>query len=239
MLFGGHLGFGRSLALHDLRQAGVVVVRDRIIAALFVDRDKPFKQNHLASGAQGHLPICAAHIHRRAFQKGCGHLAGDGAFIDQVVDLALIRISDFQRLGAAHHIGRADAFMRFLRVFRLVFIHPGAVGQVFFAKLGPDRIAGGHHRLGRHVDAVGAHIGDQARLIQALRRRHRHFRAHAVFTARLLLQCRGHERRGGVAGGGFRLDRQDRQVAGPDRLHRHFGGGFVGQVKFIQLFAGK
>ena len=57
MLFRGDIGFGRSLARHDLWQAGVVIIGNRIIAAFFVDRDKSLKQNHLAGGAQGDLAI--------------------------------------------------------------------------------------------------------------------------------------------------------------------------------------
>ena len=127
--------------------------------------------------------------------------------------------------------------MRLLCVFGLVFIHARAAGQVFFAKLGADCVTCGHHRLGRHVDAIGAHVGNQPGLVQALRRRHRHFRTHAVFARRLLLQGRGHEGRGGVAGGWFRLDRLHGQVARLHGLHRQFGGGGVGQVKLVQLFA--
>ena len=85
--------------------------------------------------------------------------------------------------------------MRLLGVARFVFIHSRAVGQIGFTISVFDRIARCHYGFGRHIDAIGSHIGDVTRLIEALRGTHCLARAHAKFTRGLLLQGRGHKRR--------------------------------------------
>ena len=69
--------------------------------------------------------------------------------------------------------------MRFLRILRLVFVHARTGRQVFFAELFLDRVTRRHDCLGRHVDAVGTHVGDQTRFIQTLGRAHRLASTHA------------------------------------------------------------
>ena len=89
MLFRIDLGLGGLLALVDLRQALVVVIDD-IVAAFFVDPQEAVEQHDLAGGAQADLAVLAADLDRGAFHPGAFHLAGQGAFPDQVVKLALI-----------------------------------------------------------------------------------------------------------------------------------------------------
>ena len=60
--------------------------------------------------------------------------------------------------------------MRLLRVLGLVFVNPGCVGHIGRAKPPFDLIARFSHRLGGHINAVGAHIGDMPGLIKPLRR---------------------------------------------------------------------
>ena len=129
--------------------------------------------------------------------------------------------------------------MRLLGVFRLVLIHPWGFWQEVFAKSCADCVAGGHHRLGGHVDPVCSHIGDMPRLIEALCRAHGLARAHAKFAAGLLLQGRGHKGRAWIAGGRFRLDTGHSERAACHRTNRHLGRGLRGQVEFIQLLATK
>jgi len=130
--------------------------------------------------------------------------------------------------------------MRLLRVLGLVLVHARAFGDV----IGPvslcDGVAGGHNGLGRHVDPVGAHVGDVSRLVEALRSRHALLGAHAELAARLLLQGRGHERRGrGCAWPGFAVDRRDGQGARRHRLHRHLGLRGVLQIVLVELGSGQ
>ena len=67
-------------ALHQLGQALVIAIALAVIAALFIDLQKPIKQNYLTVCAQAHLSIGAADFNRGPLNFcGC-HLAGDGAF---------------------------------------------------------------------------------------------------------------------------------------------------------------
>ena len=170
MLLGRDGLLARGVAFADLGKGLVVIIKDRIIAAFLVDFQETVKKHHLTRGAQLHLFIGGADNGRGAFQPRGSHLAGDGALVDQVVKLALIGIEDFQAFRIGHHIGGADALMRFLRVFGLVFIHASVGRHVITAEFRLDGVARGVHRLGGHVDAVGPHIGDMARLIEPLRR---------------------------------------------------------------------
>ena len=77
--------------------------------------------------------------------------------------------------------------MRFLRVFRFVFINTWRVWHISRAKAFANFRARCGHRFRRHINTVGPHIGDVARLIQPLRRRHTGLRAHAIFAAGFLL----------------------------------------------------
>ncbi len=175
------------LALRELGQAAFVIVTT-IVTALFVDGDKPVEENDLTGGPQDHLLVVAGDIDRRPLKPRGGHLARDGAFIDQIVELALVGIGRPQLFRRQAHICGPDTLVGFLRVLGLVLVHPRACGQVITAEPILDRIPRGHDRLGGHVDPVGAHIGDVARLIEALGGRHGLARAHAEFAAGFLLE---------------------------------------------------
>ena len=196
----GEMLLGRDRALigvfpfGDLRQALVIIIDDRIIVAAFlIDAHEAIKQHHLAIGAQHNLAVIAANIDGGALELRGLHLRRNRALINQVINLALITVRDFQALGIHHHIGGPDTFMRLLRVLGLVFVHARIGGDVFIAKFRLDRIARGMHGLGCHVDPVSSHISNVARLIEPLRVRHRLARAHTKLAAGLLLQGRGHK----------------------------------------------
>ena len=235
MLLGGDRFFVNRIALGNLWQALVVVVHHRIIAALFIDTHKAVKQHHLTGGTQNNLPVIAAHINRGALKAGLFHLAGQRAFPDQVIQLALVRLQPRQFARIHRHIGRADTFVGLLGVLGLVLVDTRFGWDVFLAITGFDFGAGGGYGLGGHVDAVGPHIGDVTGLIQALRGAHRLARAKAEFARGLLLQGRGHEGGGGIAVGRFRLDLLYHQIAAVHRLHGQFGGGAVFQIEFVQF----
>ena len=239
MLFRADGALVRFFACGQVRQAFIVVINNAVVAAFFVDRDKAFEQNDLSGGAQNNLFVVACDIDGRAFHLGGGHLRCQRAFIDQVIQLALIRIGNLGLFGGHEHIRRANTLVRLLRVLSLVFVHARRVRQVFFAKLFFDRVAGGHHGLGGHVDTVGTHVCDQARFVQTLGSAHCLACAHAEFTARFLLQGRGHKGRRRVPVGWFGFDRADGQIAAVDRSNRHFGVFRCGNVEFFKLFARK
>ena len=127
--------------------------------------------------------------------------------------------------------------MRLLRILGLVLVHARAVRHIGRAKAAADLGAGGHHRLGRHVDAVGPHIGDIPRLIEALRRAHALLGAHAQLAAGLLLEGRGHEGGPGVAVGGLGFDRLYGKVTRLHRFHGNFGRLGSRNVEFLQFLA--
>ncbi len=235
MLAGRHAALVYRLSLHQLRQAAFVFVL--IVAALVIDLEETVEQHDLPRRAQGDLTVGAGDIDRRAFQPRRRHLAGDGALPDQVIKPRLIAVGQPQLFGRRRHVGRADAFVGFLRVLGLVLVHPRGFRDVSGAKAAADFVARGHDRLGRHVDAVGPHIGDVAGLIQPLRRLHRHLGAHAELAAGLLLKGRGHEGREGVAAGGLRFHRRNRQGSGSDSLHGDFGRCGGRNVEFLQFAA--
>ena len=237
MLFLQHLPLFCHLTLQDLRQAGGVVVL--VVAALFIDAQKAVEQHDLPIGAQTDLAVRADHINRSAFQTGRRHLAGNRAFPDQIIQFALIGFGQFQRVGCGGHFGRTDALMRFLRVLGLVFIDARRVGHIGRAELSGDFGTRGSDGFGGHVDAVGAHIGDVAGLIQPLCRRHADLGPHAEFAAGFLLQSRGHERGRRVAGRGLGFDRRDGKCSGSDSLDRQFGSFGGGNIEFVQPFAAK
>ena len=137
------------------------------------------------------------------------------------------------------HVGRADTFVRFLRVLGLVLVDAWLGRDVVPAVPGGDGIARPGHGFGRHVDTVGPHVGDMSGFIQALRRRHAGLGAHAEFAAGFLLQGRGHEGRAGVAAGRLGLDCRDGQRAAFDGLHGEFGLRRVGQIEAVQFLAGQ
>ena len=225
------------VASSEERQTFVVVIHNAVVATFFVDGDEAFEQNDLTRGTQDDLTISRSNIDRGAFHLRGRHLARNGAFIDQIVELLLIRIRDFDLFRRHKHIRRADTFVRFLRVLRLVFIHARAGRQVFFAELFFDRITRGHDRLRCHVDTVGTHVGDQTSLIQTLGRAHRLASTHTELTRGFLLERRGHERRGRVTIGRLCLNRLNRQIAARNRSGSQFSLRSGRNIEFVELFA--
>ncbi len=127
--------------------------------------------------------------------------------------------------------------MRFLRVLGLVLVDPGAAGHVFGAIARLDLVACGRHSFGRHVDAVGPHVGDVSGLVEALGGVHRLAGTEPELAARLLLEGRGHERGGRVAACGLCLDRRHRKIARADRLDGQFRLGLVREVVAVEFLA--
>ena len=125
----------------------------------------------------------------------------------------------------AVEIGRADRLVRFLRVLDLALILPRFVRDVAGVVAGRDRPPRGAHRLRRHVDAVGPHVGDEPVLVESLRHAHRVARGKAELARRFLLQRRCRERRRRVARERLGLDRGDGEAARLD--HRPGGVGIA------------
>ena len=186
----------------------------RLVAALLVGEQEAAERDHGAGRRElGRAPVArgAGDAHRDGLAARVRHLRGDRPLPDQVVDVELVR-----RQLAAHLVGRAelvaggaDRLVRLLRVLHLARV---------LARLGRDGLravqlarlvaGGGERRLGQRR-RVGAHVGDVAVLVEALRDAHRLLRAEPKLAARLLLQRRRHERRRGAARVRLLLDRAD------------------------------
>ena len=238
VLLGRHGAPLDALARRHLRQARGVLVA-LVVAPFLVELEEAVKQHDLPRGAQAHLAVGAEDLGRGALEPRGLHLAGDAALPDQLIEAALVGVGDAQPVGGGLHVGRADALMRFLRVLGLVLVDAGGVGDIGGAEAAPDLGAGGRDGLGRHVDAVGAHVGDVAGLIEALGGRHAGLGAHAELAARLLLERRGHEGGRGIARDGLGLDRIDPEGARGDGGDRHLGRGRVRDVELAQHLAGE
>ena len=142
------------------------------------------------------------------------------ALPDQLVELRLLglELRVRHRFGRRLEVGRTDRLVRFLGVLRLGRVVARRVRQVLRRRIRlAMTLARAGDRLGRHVDAVGAHIGDQAdglaadvdALVEALRDLHGARWREAELARGLLLQRRGGEGRVRVALRGLRLDRGD------------------------------
>ena len=101
------------------------------IAAFLIDSKKAIKSDNGTGSAQRCLPVRRGNIGGDLIHNGGFHLAGDGAFPDQLVKLALIVIQVWGDIGGlAHNIRRANGFVRFLGVFRFSFIDARRSGNI-------------------------------------------------------------------------------------------------------------
>ena len=182
----------------------------------------------------------------RAFEFGRFHLAGDGAYPDQLVESRLLGI---EHLGdaarQAAHVGRADRLVRFLRVLGLHLIFSRRAGDIIGAVFVADHLAGRGHGLRRHVDAVGAHISNESdrlavdldAFVQALRDLHGAGRRETEFSRGFLLQGRRRERCGRIAPRRLGLDHLDREGGSLERLLEVLGLGAGADVEPVDLAA--
>ena len=128
------------------------------------------------------------------------------------------------RLRVVLHRGRADRFVRVLRVLlRLVDVR--LLGHVVGAERPADELADVGDRLLRHARRVGAHVGDETdrafarqldAFVQLLRDHHRLLDR----EARRLLQLAGDERRNRALLALLRRDRVDDPAAPASRSAR-------------------
>ena len=210
MLLGLDLLLRRRVAFAEARQAAAILVL-RVVAAFLVEGEEAGEEHDLAGGAQGMPAGGVGQLGGGALQPRGGHLAGQRALPDQLVEPGMIA-----RAGAvAAEIGRADRLVRFLRVLRLGLVMARLVRDVAGVVAVGDRLARGRDRLRRHLDAVGPHVGDRAVLVEALRDPHRLAGGEAELARRLLLQGRGGEGRRRVAGERLGLDRDDARSGPP------------------------
>ena len=129
----------------------------------------------------------------------------------------------------AGHVSRADRLVGFLRVLGPGRIFARRARHVGVAEILGDDAARGGDRFGGEIDAVGAHIGDEAdcavanvdALIEALGDLHGAGRREAELARGFLLQGRGREGRVGMTLDWLRFDRLNREFR---RLQRRLEG---------------
>ena len=145
----------------------------------------------------------------RLVEFGVGHLGGQRALVDEVVQ-ALLLVRRIHRRG--RQIGGSDGFVCFLR--SLGFGGKGAGFSVLGAKRFGDLFLRGFKRQVAQVGRVGAHVSDATSLVQTLCDPHGAGHAEAQFPGRFLLQGGCRERRCRLLRGRLRLDGRD-GVTGP------------------------
>ena len=232
MLLGADLLLGRRVAFGQARQQlGIIVVA--VVAAFFVEREEAGEDHHLSGRAQRMATAAVDHVDRRALQPGARHLARQRPLEDQVVEPRMIARA---RLVAAK-LGRADRFMRFLRILRLGLILARLFGQVSAVIAVRDRLARGGNGAAVHLHAVGSHIGDRAILIELLRDPHRVAGRKTELAGGFLLQRRCGEGRRGIAGERLGLDLVDGEAAGLHVRLRGHGVAFPADGQAVDLLA--
>ena len=169
---------------------------------------------------QGHLD---GHGGGRA--DGVGHLGGHGPLPDELVEAELRpgQLAGDLGRGAEVIAGGTDRLVGLLGALGLRGVDAGALGDVF----GPVELghlgAGRGHGLAGQDRGVGAHVGDEAVLVEALRHAHGLARVHAQLAGGLLLEGGGGEGRGRAAPVGLVLDAGHPRLAPADGLGD--GGG--------------
>ena len=179
-----------------------------------IERQEAVELDHLAGGAQVEHAAAdlGGDVDGGALELGRLHLARDRAVPDQLVELGLVGLDGARHLArAARRVGRADGFVRLLRVLRLGLIAARRAGDVVGAVVLADHAADGGDRFRVHVDAVGTHISDETdglaadvdAFVEPLREPHGVRRREAELAARFLLQVEVVNGGGGLRRAGF------------------------------------
>ena len=222
----------RAVALAHRGQQTVLVVIG-IVAAFLVDREEAGIFHHLPGGAQFVLAGGIAQCDSGAFELRRRHLAGHRALVHQIVELALVTRGN----AVARKIGRADRFVRFLRVLGLRLVDTRLFGQRVATIAIGHRLAAFRDRAAIHLHAVGTHVGDRARFVERLRQSHRVAGGEAQLARGFLLQRRGGERGCGIALERLGLDLLDREIGRFDRCLGRLGAAFIAQRQLVELLA--
>ena len=237
---GGGLGQRRGVPLGDVGQGLLRVVLFRVVtplvAALLVGQAEARGGDDRARGRGQHVVALTVdldageHADRRRVAESVGHLRGDRALPDQVVQGQLLL-----RQGTGHLARRAevvargtDRLVRLLRTLRGGAIQARGLGH----GLGPVELggllAGGVDRLAGQGRGVGTHVGDVTGLVEGLGGTHRRGRVPVQLARGLLLEGRRREGGGRATTVGLarhRVDDRGRSVR--QRLRIGSRGGLV------------
>ena len=205
MADGLHFLATRRVAGLEVRQDDLAVFQRRfgIVAALDVGAKEAGEIDALARGAEGGL--AGLEGDRHGGLPRVGHLRGHGALPDQLVERQVPPVETGLLRVAEGGAGRPDGLVGLLRVGALRGVPAGRVGEVVGAIEGGDRLPRGADGLLRQVDRVGTHVGDEAALVEPLRRPHGVARAQPELAVGFLLQRGGGEGRRRTADAGLFL----------------------------------
>ena len=183
----------------------------------------------MAGRAQARLACRVRQFNGCALQPGRGHLARQRALEDQLVQPGMIAT----RRPLTTKIGRANGFVRFLRILGLGLINAGLIGHIASIIAIRDGLARGTNGRSIHLHAIGPHIGNCAIFVQRLRQPHRVRRRKAKLTCGFLLQGRGGERRRRIARQRLGFNGLDGKTS---RLHSGLGNLRIARIAKRQLF---
>ena len=190
-----------ELILHFQRREHLLILLLGLVL-LLIKHGKSVKLHGIARCLEGAF-VCV-NIHGNGIKQRIGHLAGDEALPDELIQLELVVcqiVSDLRRRQIGH--GRTDGFMRILCAL-LGLEDTRLVGQVAVSPCRLDVIRCRLLGICRNTQRIGTHVGNQAdsthavnihAFIQLLCGLHGTLRLEAETLGRLLLQGRGDERR--------------------------------------------
>ena len=190
-----HLLRHRGIAHRQGGQEHFLALKGRIgvITALDVGAKEAREIDPFATGSEAGL--AGAEIDRQHGQPGFRHLAGDGAFPDEVVHRQVAAFQPRFSRRAEALAGGADRLMGLLRIAGLGAELPRPLAQILLAVEALHTAAGGADRLIRKMNRIGSHVSDETAFVEALGAAHRLPRREAQLAVRLLLQRAGGERR--------------------------------------------
>ena len=216
--------------------------RLRLLARLDVDGHEAGELQGRALGAE-ETPA-RLDVGRHRVVDGRQHLAGQEALPDQAVERELV-LGEKPRegLGLALHRARADRLVGLLGAL-LGLVGGRGARQVLAPEPPRDPRARLVLRLARHPHGVGAHVGDQAdgafaaeldALVELLGEHHGLLRREVELAARLLLERRGDEGRGGIPSPLPARDALDPPGGAVEPGHDLEGLGLGGQARLLTL----
>ena len=220
VLFGAHVGLTQEIPRFDGRQKRVVFFV-RVVQIFMIDFQKAVERHRLPVCAESDLPVARGAVDADFVDDGGLHLRRRRALPNQFVEFELVFVQHArQRIRTAFERRGADGFVRFLRVFDVVFVIVRLFGQIRVAVIGRDDRPDVRNRFRRHLQTVGTHIGNQTdgfaaqvdAFVQLLGDLHGLFGGKEQFTRRFLLQSRGRERGGGVTLDRFAFNLPDVEI---------------------------
>ena len=203
------------------RDLGVFAVVALLVAAFFVGGEEARFGDNRSRGREfglvGGDAAAGLNLHRDGCADGVIHLAGQGAFENQLIKLQFRRVQLRGQGGRQTEgvSGWANRLVGFLGTLGLGFIESGLCRHRVLAVTRSRQGTRRGNGLLRQIHRVGTHIGDEAVFVQGLGGAHGVAGIHPQFARGFLLQRRSGERRGRATpiGLGFHFGDLPRGVA--------------------------